>query len=268
MAVMEEPKKPSPWLQPTLTSIGITWAVITTIVTVRHWKDPGADSVVTLISLANVALLSAFMIYATWRNWKDARRAKRLEIAMDSLKNTHKIELRYACSEKVRKCTEEMKASEYPLMQAGKLMVLAEDALWLSDIFGTILGRNKGTLDLTHPLIDSLVTVGLSDDGLIPWQRVHLISWYAHYCLHKHHIFELSLTAFESDVIRKTPAELGELDGPSISTMLVAHRRALVDKAQELAAPYLEAKGKVTAQAAKLLAETKDNATISLIVQA
>jgi hypothetical protein len=273
-----QPAKPAPvpkrWL-PWLTLAMSVCTLIYYYLNLRHWNNKDEDEMALALTMLVTTALWAALIITSILNFKDRWRGRTLGAAIQTLKDEHKTQLQYACNEKIRQLSDRitamsdsmskrMQASEYPLMLAGQLTLLAEDALWLSDTFSKILQGNTedSALTLTHPLIDELITFSPSEEP-IPWQRVHLISWYRHYSIHKHHVFETS-AGFESDVMRSiTPAEQGLLDGTSILAMLQQHRSSLLNKAAELAAPYLEAKKAVAAQAAKLLAETETSPTIS-----
>jgi hypothetical protein len=127
-------------------------------------------------------------------------------------------------------------------LAAARLELLAEDALWIADQFGGILEANnkqKHPLDLTYPLTSGFVNLDLSKDATpISPQRIQLILFCDRCVIHQRHLFFWSLSAMR---FANQPFP-NSLESGEFRDLLSKHRRALLDKMNELAAPYVEAK--------------------------
>jgi len=132
------------------------------------------------------------------------------------------------------------------LQVAGRLALLAEDATVLSDQFRTILADNVNDpwpIDLAHPFATNVIGLSLSEhDEVIPWQRRHLMCFKRSYNVHRYHVKRLSLSNFES-VVLKYSIPNDDLDAKAIQEMLLDHSTALSDRAQQLITAYENASG-------------------------
>lgn len=207
-------------------------------------------------------LLWGLLIVSSILNLKDRWRGKRLDIVIEDLKERHKTEVTYASVERLRQMSERMKASEYPLLMAGKLRLLAEEALWMSVQLNKIVGENKGDanpLDLSRPLVRELICIDPSESELVlPWQRLRLMSFRDRYRIHVKHLYDESV---QSGLLKQTLPT--ELDSLALSKMIMDHNTELLARATELIAPYSEAKKGIAAHADRLLAEAEHSVTIS-----
>jgi hypothetical protein len=272
------PRMPSPWLTPTIASLAFLFTcILWPYIQMRHSSDSRVDEMQLATNIVLSLIAWGLLGLAVFVNLRDARRAARLRVTIQTLNDEHKTQLQYACNEKIRQLSERIKAtsdsmskrmqeSEYPLMMAGQLNLLAEEALWLSGTLKAILDRNTTdrTIDLSYPLTRGLIFLDPSDDGVpLPWQRIQLMAFSSRYTFHIKHLVDGALSAIGSspDVITQIPPS--HLEADSLLMGLTKHRTALVNKAAELAAPYLEARKAVAIQAAKLLAETDASPTIS-----
>ena len=138
----------------------------------------------------------------------------------------------------------QLREADWPLMTAGRLTLLAEDAELLEDAFDQIIESNaadKHPIDLTFPLTIKLVGLELGKDiPQLSWQCLRLMSFRDGYNSHRAHLMNRALPNFESAVL-KCPMPC-DLDQKTISGMLISHKAALKKRAYELAAPYIEAK--------------------------
>jgi hypothetical protein len=96
MEQMELPRGPSPWVSPMLTAIGVVGGfLVWPYIQIRLKANPGADEMTTWVNVVITYTLGIFLAWAAVRNLRDARRAKRLEAAMRTVKDEHKTQLEY-----------------------------------------------------------------------------------------------------------------------------------------------------------------------------
>ena len=191
---------------------------------------------VAFVLVVNI-LAIGLLIIAIARNLRDAHRAKGKQAVIESL--NAECELQKAAATRRLKALD---AAAYDLQTAGQLIMLAEDALHISDQLAQILSENATdpkALDLTHPLSRVITSLEMGKTEVLPWQQLRLMSLRDRYNAHRVHVMDRAIPGFESDV-RSKSAPL-EMTASEIQTMLSKHRMALKGRAETLAKPYIEA---------------------------
>ena len=136
-----------------------------------------------------------------------------------------------------------MQAATRDLMLAGKLLLLAENALELSDWLSRIIGENScdpNPIDLSKPLSRDLIFIDPAEPGTVSsWQRRRLMSFRDQYDSHRRQFMDCSLSDCRSRVpFCKLPTDSG---ADEFISMLMTHRTFLLERASSLAVPYVEA---------------------------
>jgi len=227
------------------TATAVFIALLTAYITTRPTKaEEGRALLDVVLVVFNAGALCA-LGYAVSLNLRDASRAKRLRGDIEGLKKFHAEALKYACAEKLRELDEKWRASEYPLLKSGKLHILAEDALLLSDQLGKILLENKTSMkpmNLTHPLSPQLLAVPV--DMPIIWQKCRLLSFRNRLGAHLKHVVDVGLGNFAIC----TWVIPNDMTDKQIIAGLDAHRRALLEAEADLLRPYNDVRNLLAAE--------------------
>jgi hypothetical protein len=131
----------------------------------------------------------------------------------------------------------EIKAKAPGLLLAGRLLLLAEDALSLFHSFKLIMTEFPvSSLDTSHPLSRSVIFMDPSEEGqpILP-QRRRLMSFRDRYSTHRSHVEQLGTIEGFKSVLDALPTER---EAGQIAEMLYNHEHALRAKVRQLAAGY------------------------------
>ncbi len=138
-----------------------------------------------------------------------------------------------------------LRASYSNFLLSAKVSLLAEDAASLLSEYLSLMEANrkdKNRLDLSRPLGREWIYREDYEDGLpIPWQQLRLMFLREHYNRHSWQLRDLALTGFDSEsglLNRRLPTELRAAE---VTDLFENHKKALLQKAEELSNPYVEA---------------------------
>src|ERR1017187_2007213 len=132
-------------------------------------KTARGEFMVAFVLVVNI-LAIGLLIIAIARNLRDAHRAKGKQAVIESL--NAECELQKAAATRRLKALD---AAAYDLQTAGQLIMLAEDALHISDQLAQILSENATepkALDLTHPLSRVITSLEMGKTEVLPWQQL------------------------------------------------------------------------------------------------
>jgi hypothetical protein len=133
-----------------------------------------------------------------------------------------------------------LRTAFHDLTAVGQLQLLAEEADSLEFQFNQIIMENSvdgQPIDLSHPLSSEVIAIDLGSSSSIPWQRRRMIAFRDRYEVHRYRVADRS--AFQCRVM--PPNTPSTLTREQWSIILSDHRKALIEKAQELAKPHLVA---------------------------
>lgn len=68
MDKMNRHKRPSPWLAPILTAIGIVLTALWAYIQMRHWKDPDADYLALALNMVFTGVLWSLLAILIWKH--------------------------------------------------------------------------------------------------------------------------------------------------------------------------------------------------------
>ena len=215
-------------------------ALLTAYITTRPTKaDEGRALLDVVLIVINVGALVA-LGYAVSLNVRDAHRAFRLKEVMEDMKKEHADALRYASAAKLRELDKRRADSEYPLLKAGKLSMLAEDADWLSFQLLNILRQNNQSSNpqiLSRPLSSRLLNV--ENNVPISLQRAQLLSFRDQIRIHIRHVIDAG--AGDLALCRlDTPNDM--ISDKQILDALAEHKAALRAMISQLLLPYAQLK--------------------------
>jgi hypothetical protein len=241
----------SKWLNPALVLIPTAWTAIT------WYADHAADSKAAQMTMTwNVITTLALWVLLVWvaaRNLKDIGREKKLRIAMLTLEDEHANALKYACAEKLREFEKRLGGAAFPLLVAGRLHLLAEDAGWLCGELDTLTRENEllshGFQDLSHPFTKECYPEIPLVRAPFSWQQLHLLLFGERYKKHRLHVMELHLESEISDELEilkvSIPNRMSLVD---FRSMMGRYRDKLEDTAGKFEAPYMDVKRPVPAR--------------------
>jgi len=128
----------------------------------------------------------------------------------------------------------------HDLTAVGQLQLLAEEVEYLESRLNQIIMENSvdgQPIDLSRPLSSEVITIDSVSNSSIPWQQRSMMALRDRYEVHRYRVTNRS--AFQCRVMPpNTPSNLTK---EQWSTILSDHRKALIEKAQELAKRHLEA---------------------------
>jgi len=130
------------------------------------------------------------------------------------------------------------------IAQAGRLLLLADQAKYLAAMLAGILGDNdadtKTHADLSRPLSRSIIFLSEDDDGRpINRHRLRMMSFRECYNQHR---AQVRTCVPESDPFMP-PTIPSQLVGAEVSNVLAMHINALLNSAEDLMRPYRELGG-------------------------